>query len=206
MYIGIYVETSMHYRANSDLMVVEQVEITSKDSKYALLKRLKPLLLDGFSNRLASYKGQTSNVGVYISDVSYNTHTNYGAETFFMVVKFSRLLNVMDDASFPNINDLNKMDFSYDETRKIFPEDPTINAICDIERNFWEWTNTRSNTIKLLKEFDPISTIKWYSWTGTLKERCRKHMRRKIINILAKDIKGEKPQERPKNMNITSVV
>lgn len=204
MYIGIYVETSMHYRANSDLMVVEQVEITSKDSKYALLKRLKPLLFDGFSNQLASYKGQTSNVGVYVSDVSYNTHTNYGAETFFMVVKFSRLLNVMEDTMFPNINDLNKMDFSYDETRKIFHEDPTINAICDIERNFWESTKTRSSTIKLLKEFEPVSTIKWYNWTGTLKERCRKHMRRKIINILAKDIKGEKPRENMKN--ITSVV
>lgn len=197
----------MHYRANSNLMVVEQVEITSKDSKYALLKRLKPLLLDGFRNRLASYKGQTSNVGVYVSDVSYNTHTNYGVETFFMVVKFfSRLLNVMEDTSFPNINDLNKIDFIYDETRQIFPEDPTINAICDIERNFWESTKTRSSTIKLLKEFEPISTIKWYNWTGTLKERCRKHMRRKIINILAKDIKGEKAQEKPKNMNITSVV
>jgi hypothetical protein len=206
MYIGIYVESSMNYRSNSDLMVVEQVEITSKDSKYSLLKTLKSLLFDGFSNRLASYKGQTSNVGVYISDVSYNTHTNYGAETFFMVVKFSRLLTVMEDTSFPNINDLNKMGFSYDETRKIFHEDPTINAICDIERNFWESTKTRSSTIKLLKEFEPISTIKWYNWTGTLKERCRKHMRRKIINILAKDIKGEKPQERPKNMNITSVV
>jgi len=206
MYIGIYVESSMNYRSNSHLMVVEQVKITSKDSKYALLKTLKSLLLDGFKNQLASYKGQTSNVGVYVSDVSYNTHTNYGAETFFMVVKFSRLLNVMEDTSFPNINDLNKMDFSYDETRQIFPEDPTINAICDIELNFWESTKTRANTIKLLNEFNPNSTIKWYNWTGTLKERCRKHMRHKIINILSKDIKEEKPQEKTKNMNITSVV
>jgi hypothetical protein len=184
-------------------MVVEQVEITSKNSKYALIKTLKSLLLDGFSNQLATYRGQTSKVGMYVSEVSFNTHTNYGAETFYMVVKSSCLMTVMEDTNFPNINDLNKIDFSYDETRQIFHEDPTINAICDVERNFWASTKTRSNTIKLLKEFVPVSTIKWYNWTGTLKERCRKHIRHKIINILAKDIKGEK---NTKNDNVTSIV
>jgi hypothetical protein len=172
-------------------MVVEQIDIT-KCSIYVLLKKLKPLLLDGFANRLSTFTGQTISIGIYVNDVGFNTFTNYTAETFFVVVKSSHVFTVKADTVFPTIDDIYKMDFSHNETRKIFSNDPTINSICDIERDFWASTRTRTEAIKLLKQFAPDCKIKWYNMTGTIKRLCRKYMRRKIINTLAKDIKGEK--------------
>lgn len=190
MYVGIYIETIMSYTYDKGLMVVEQIELTP-GSIYTLLKPLKQLLFNGFTNNLSTYNGQSSSIGIYTSDKCFKPGTNYTPETFFMVVKSSHIFTVHSDSVFPNINDLDKMVFSYAETRKIFHEDPTINAICDIERNFWESIKTRSVSIKLLKQFMPDYKIKWYNMTRTIKRICRKHMRRKIINILAKDIKGE---------------
>ena len=192
MYAGIYIETIIETIMTHDrsLMVVEQINLT-QGSIYALLKKLKPLLLDGFANRLSSYTGQISSIGIYVSDVGFNTFTNYTAETFFVVTKSSHIFTVQSDTVYPNIDDIYKMYFSRNETRKIFSNDAAINAICDIERDFWASTKTRTEAIKLLKQFEPNCKIKWYNWTGTIKRLCRKHMRRKIINTLAKDIKGE---------------
>ena len=191
MHAGIYIETITTYTCDRSIMVVEQIDIT-KCSIYVLLKKLKPLLLDGFANRLSTFTGQTISIGIYVNDVGFNTFTNYTAETFFVVVKSSHVFTVKADTVFPTIDDIYKMDFSHNETRKIFSNDPTINSICDIERDFWASTRTRTEAIKLLKQFAPDCKIKWYNMTGTIKRLCRKYMRRKIINTLAKDIKGEK--------------
>ncbi len=210
MYAGIYIETLMNYTRVRSLMVVEQIDLTpakgteSGTTIYTLLKKLKPLLLDGFANRLSSYRGQISSIGIYVSDVGFNTFTNYTGETFFMVSKSSDIFTVQSDTVFPTIDDIYKMDFNNNETRRIFSNDQTINAICDIERDFWASTKNRADTIKLLKQFEPDYAIKWYNWTSTLKRLCRKHMRHKIINILAKDIKGER--HKANNDNNTSIV
>ena len=184
------------------LMVVEQIDLT-QGSIYTLLKKLKPLLLDGFANRLSTFRGQASSIGIYVSDVGFKTFTNYTSETFYIVVKSSDVFTVQADTVFPNINDIHKMEFTHNETRKIFSNDPTINAICDIERDFWESTKTRTEAIKLLKQFLPDCKIKWYNMTGTIKRLCRRYMRRNIIKILAKDIKGE---THTKNEINTSIV
>ena len=205
MYAGIYIESVLSYSHQSSLMVIEQIELTTdvKDSMYALLKKLKSLLIEGFANNLSKYNGQTSTIGIYVSDVGFKPYENYSTQTFFIVVKFSNVLKVIADSIFPNIDDIYKMEFSHNETRKIFSNDPTINAICDIEHDFWESTRTRTEAIKLLKQFLPDCKIKWYNMTGTIKRLCRKYMRRKIINTLAKDIKGE---TRSKNEINTSIV
>jgi hypothetical protein len=197
----------MCYTYDKSLTIVEQIELTP-GSIYTLLKPLKQQLFNGFTNNLSIYNGESSSIGIYTSDKCFKPDTNYTPETFFMVVKQSHIFTVHCDIFFPNINDLDKMEFSYDETRQIFHKDPTINAICDIERNFWASVKTRTDTIKLLKEFDPVSTIKWYNFTSTLKQRCSKHMRRMIINILARDIKGEKAAniEKTANTTITTIV
>ena len=205
MYAGIYIESVLSYSHQSSLMVIEQIELTTdvKDSMYALLKKLKSLLLEGFANNLSKYNGQTSTIGIYVSDVGFKPYENYSTQTFFIVVKFSNVLKVIADSIFPNIDDIYKMEFSHNETRKIFSNDPTINAICDIERDFWESTRTRTEAIKLLKQFLPDCKIKWYNMTGTIKRLCLRYMRRNIINILAKDIKGE---THTKNEINTSIV
>jgi hypothetical protein len=195
----------MDLTRDRSLMVVEQIDLT-QGSIYTLLKKLKPLLLDGFANRLSTFTGQTSSIGIYVSDVGFKTFTNYTAETFYIVVKSSDVFTVQADTVFPTIDDIYKMDFSHNETRKIFSNDPTINAICDIERNFWESTKTRTEAIKLLKQFAPDCKIKWYNMTGTIKRLCRKYMRRKIINTLVKDIKGEKLATEKKNESNTTIV
>ena len=204
MYAGIYIESVLSYSHQSSLMVIEQIELTTdvKDSMYALLKKLKSLLLEGFANRLSTFRGQASTIGIYVSDVGFKTFTNYTSETFYIVVKSSDVFTVQADTVYPNIDDIYKMEFSHNETRKIFSNDPTINAICDIERDFWESTRTRTEAIKLLKQFEPDCKIKWYNMTGTIKRLCRKYMRRKIINTLAKDIKGETHRKNEINTSI----
>lgn len=201
MYAGIYIETIMALTRGRSLMVVEQIDLT-QGSIYTLLKKLKPLLLDGFANRLSPFRGQASTIGIYVSDVGFKTFTNYTSETFYIVVKSSDVFTVQADTVYSNIDDIYKMEFSHNETRKIFSNDPTINAICDIERDFWESTRTRTEAIKLLKQFVPDCKIKWYNMTGTIKRLCRRYMRRKIINILAKDIKGEKHTKTEINTSI----
>lgn len=209
MYSGIYIETMMSYTYERSLMVLEQIETTpakgteSRSTIYALLKTLKQLIFDGFANKLSKYTGQSSSVGLYISDMCFKPGTNYTPQTFFTVVKYNHVLTVHSDTVFSKIDDIDKIDFSYDKTCKIFENDPTIKTICDIERNFWKSTKTRADTIKLLKEFEPVSTIKWYNFTRTLKQRCRRNIRHKIINILAKDIKDE---THTKTDNNTSIV
>ena len=205
MYAGIYIETIMSHTHDRSLMVVEQID-TKKCSIYVLLKKLKPLLLDGFANRLSIFTGQTSSIGIYVSDVGFKTFTNYTAETFYIVVKSSDVFTVQADTIYSNIDNLYKMEFSHNETRKIFSNDPTINSICDIERDFWESTKTRTEAIKLLRQFTPDCKIKWYNMTSTLKSLCRKYIRHKIINTLAKDIKGEKLATEKKNESNTTIV
>jgi hypothetical protein len=119
MYAGIYIETIMALTRVRSLMVVEQIDLT-QGSIYTLLKKLKPLLLDGFANRLSTFRGQASTIGIYVSDVGFKTFTNYTSETFYIVVKCSDVFTVQADTVFPKIDDIHKMEFSHNETRKIF--------------------------------------------------------------------------------------
>lgn len=182
MYAGIYIETRLSNSGQRSLMVVEQIE-TAKGTIEKLLKKLKPLLLEGFTNKLAKYYDQSSTIGVYVSDASFNTFTNYSAETFFAVVKFSDLLSVRADSLFPSIY-IDKMHFSYDETRRVFNGDKTINAICDVEHDFCKSTKSRAETIQLLKQYQPDCAIKWYNTTSSLSRKCRRYSIQKIIDIL----------------------
>lgn len=199
MYAGIYIETAMNN--THSLLVFDQIEII-KGNMTPLLQSLKQLLMDGFTNSLSKYNSQSIEIGVYVSNNSFNTFTNYSPDSFFSIVKFSTILKIIDDSSIPNIDSPYKIIFNHTETRLIFNNDTTISSICDIEADYLESTKTRLDTIKFLKKIKPEVTVKWYNMTRTIKIICRRHIRRKIINILAKDIKGYKEQLNTKHESI----
>jgi hypothetical protein len=188
MYVGIYLETSSTFTLERNLIIVKQTEIADSGS---LIKKLKSLLIKGFKDTLAVTYGSKCIVGIYTSDTSFNTLVNHAPVTFFMVVNNCRnILTVESYIDCPKIDSIHKMRFDYKGLRLICPNDLTINQICDIEEQFWKSTTNRADTIKLLREFDANATIKWYNLTSTLRDRCRKHIRRKIINILADNAKS----------------
>ena len=199
MYAGIYIKTFMNY--THSLIVFDQTEII-KGNMSPLLQSLKPLLMDGFTNSLSKYNSQSIEIGVYLSNNSFNTFTIYSPEIFFSIVKFISILKVSDDSSIPNIDSPYKIIFNHTETRLIFNNDPTISSICDIEANYLESTKTRLDIIKFLKQINPQVVVKWYNMTRTIKIICRRHIRHKIIDVLAKDIKGDKERLNTKRESI----
>ncbi len=181
-YVGIYIKTSMITDNAQNLMIIKQVEL-SNSSGIELAKELYPLVLSAFKNNISAYYGQTSELGVYLSDRPYDTKINYNAPTFFTVVKNNLIIRVISDYLYPNENYHDKYVFN-SNIRSIFPHDETINTICKHMLDFFVAKRTRPGTINLLKRLDPAAKINWYNTHSSLKRLCFKQVRDQVINVL----------------------
>jgi hypothetical protein len=197
-YIGLYIETVMSYTQSRNIMVIEQTKLVNCYG-HSLTKTLKPLLLKAYTNSLSTYAGQSTELGVYLSETPFEVCRNYDSATFFTLVKYSPIVIVADDMSVRLIDAPNKIVFNVHLGENVF-RDATIDRICDIERQY-QTTKIRSEIKKLLAEFEPQSEIKWYYFTSTLRKMVRRHCRRMIIGMLSKDIKGEKTETKSSNTN-----
>lgn len=200
-YIGLYIETVMSYTLSRNIMVIEQTELVNGYGP-CLTKTLKPLLLKAYTNSLSTYAGQSTELGVYLSETPFEERRNYHSASFFTLVKYSPIVIVADDVSVSLIDAPNKIVFNVHLGDNVF-KDATIDRICAIEHQY-QTTKTRSEVKKLLAKFEPQSEIKWYYFTSTLRKMVRRHCRRKIIAMLSKDIKGEKAEVKTSSTNNTN--
>jgi hypothetical protein len=201
MYIGLYIETAMYNARSRNIMVIEQSKLVNGYGP-SLTKILKPLLLKAYTNSLSTYAGQSTELGVYLSETPFEERRNYDSASFFTLVKYSPIVIVADDVSVSLIDAPNKIVFNVHLGDNVF-RDETIVRICDIERQY-QTTKNRTEVKKLLAEFEPQTEIKWYYFTSTLRKMVRRHCRHKIIAMLSKDIKGEKAEVKTSSTNNTN--
>lgn len=195
-YVGIYIKTTMGYYRQRSVMVVEQVEYTNAESSIPLSKALYPLVMDAFTNRLNVYGGQSTEVGIYLSDRSYETQIDYTPETFFTRLNSCKIVNAASDMDVTDIDAPNKIVFNA-RTCESISGSPYIDKICALESGFRSAIKSRAETIKYLREFEPATAFKWYYTTYYYKKLCRAHCRRLIINVLKEaiaNLSGEKPR------------
>jgi hypothetical protein len=200
-YIGLYIETLMCNTRRSNVMVIEQLKLVNGYGP-SLTKTLKPLLLKAYTNSLSTYAGQSTELGVYLSETPFEVRRDYVTTSFYTLVKFSPIVVVADDISVRLIDAPNKIVFNVHLGDNVF-RDATIDRICEIERQY-QTTKNRTEVKKLLAEFQPQSEIKWYYFTSTLRKMVRMHCRRKIIAMLSRDIKGEKDEVKTSSTNNTN--
>jgi len=176
----------MVYSKQRSVMVVEQVEYTNEESVVPLLKVLYPLLMRAFKNSLSTYCGQDSEIGIYISDKPYKMQTDYTPETFFTLLNSCKIVTVESDMYVPD-DALDKIVFNTRICESISGS-PYIDKICALERGFRSAIESRAETIKYLREFEPATAFKWYYTTGYYQKLCRGHSRRLILDVLKEAI------------------
>ena len=201
-YAGIYIETTMGYYNRRSVMVIEQVEYTNAESFIPLLKVLYPLLLDAFTNRLNAYGGQSTEVGIYLSDKPYKTQIDYTPETFFTCLNSCKIVTVASDMDVTDTDAPNKIVFNA-RTCESISGSPYIDKICALESGFRSAIESRAETIKYLREFEPEKAFKWYYTTGYYQKLCLGHCRRLIIDVLSNAIKN---LNSPANMSVEGKV
>lgn len=188
----------MRYYQQRNVMVVEQIEYTTPESLVPLLKVLYPIILDAFNDTLCTYYGQSSEIGIYISDKSYKPQTDYAPETFFTLVKTNTIINVASTTDINNKDDPDKIVFNH-HTCECITGSSYIDKICALECSFRSAIESRAETIKYLRDFEPATAFKWYYTTGYYKKLCRAHCRRLIIDVLKEaiaNLSGEKPRDK----------